>query len=151
MKSKKVLSVLVLGVGMLLGYAAASGGLSPLRRAEAAPSDTSDPLPSWNEGPARKAILQFVKDTTDRESPKYLHPKDRIATFDQDGTLWVEQPIYVQAMFALDRVRALARQHPEWKNQEPFKAYLTDDLKAMVGFNDKHTEKGNPEIRGIIT
>jgi phosphoserine phosphatase len=126
---------------MLLGYAAASRGLNPLRRVEAAPSETSDPLPSWNEGPARKAILQFVKDTTDRESPKYLHPKDRIATFDQDGTLWVEQPIYVQAMFALDRVRALAPQHPEWKDQEPFKAYLADDRKAMAGFNEHDWER----------
>jgi phosphoserine phosphatase len=82
-----------------------------------------------------------MQDTTDRASPRYVQPEDRIATFDQDGTLWVEQPIYTEAMFALDRVRALASQHPEWKNQEPFKAYLADDLKVMVGFNEQNWER----------
>ena len=65
-----------------------------------------DPLPSWNKGPAKDAILTFVKDTTEKSSPKYVEPKDRIATFDQDGTLWTEHPLYTQAMFALDRLQA---------------------------------------------
>jgi hypothetical protein len=145
MKSKKVLTLVLLGVAVLLSYWAASGELNVFRRAEAAPDASADaaplsvpdPLPSWHEGPTRKAILQFVRDTTNRESPKFIRTEDRIATFDQDGTLWVEQPIYTEAMFALDRVRALASLHPEWKNQEPFKAYLADDLKEMVGFNEQ--------------
>ena len=69
-----------------------------------AKTQAQDPLPSWNEGPAKQAILGFVKDTTERSSPKYVEPADRIATFEQDGTLWTEHPLYGQAMFALDRV-----------------------------------------------
>jgi phosphoserine phosphatase len=141
MKSKKALIIVLLGVAIPLAYVVGSGEYNSFRRAEAAPPPIADPLPSWNEGPTRKAILQFVHDMTDQESPKYVRPEDRIATFDQDGTLWVEQPIYVQAMFALDRVRTLAPQHPEWKNQEPFKAYLADDLKTMVGFNEHDWER----------
>ena len=74
-----------------------------------------DPLPSWNDGAAKRAILTFVKDTTDKHSPRYVEPSDRIATFDQDGTLWTEHPLYGQAMFALDLLAKLAPQHPEWK------------------------------------
>ena len=95
-----------------------------------------DPLPSWNDGPAKKAILTFVKDTTEKSSPKYVEPKDRIATFDQDGTLWTEQPLYSQAMFALDRVGKLAPQHPEWKDEEPFKSVLAGDHAAMGKFTE---------------
>src|SRR5277367_5845724 len=83
-----------------------------------------DPLPAWNEGPAKQAVLSFVKDTTEKSSSKYVEPKDRVATFDQDGTLWTEHPLYAQAMFALDRIGKLAPQHPEWKDTEPFKAVL---------------------------
>ena len=86
-----------------------------------------DPLPSWNNGPAKQAILKFVKDTTDKHSTSYVEPEDRIATFDQDGTLWTEQPLYGQAMFALDRVGKLAPQHPEWRQQQPFQAVLEGD------------------------
>src|SRR5271156_1807409 len=86
-----------------------------------------DPLPSWNDGSAKQSILSFVKDTTDKSSPKYVQPRDRIATFDQDGTLWPEHPLYAQAMFALDRLHELAPQHPEWKQREPFKAILAND------------------------
>ena len=70
---------------------------------------------SWNDGPAKQAIVDFVRATTDKASPHFVPPEDRIATFDQDGTLWVEHPLYAQAMFALDRVHALAPKHPEWK------------------------------------
>ncbi|MGP0065820.1 MAG: HAD family hydrolase [Isosphaeraceae bacterium] len=94
----------------------------------------TDPLPSWNDGPAKKAILEFVRATTDRSSPNYVPPGQRIATFDQDGTLWVEHPIYTQVMFAFDRVKALAARHPEWKDQEPFKAILSGDRAAMAKF-----------------
>ena len=78
----------------------------------------NDALPSWNEGPAKQSIVNFVKDVTDKSGPKYVEPQDRIATFDQDGTLWVEHPIYTQAAFALERVRELAPKHPEWKQHE---------------------------------
>lgn len=101
-------------------------------RAQAA----GDPLASWNEGPAKQAIVDFVKATTTEGSPQFVPPADRIATFDQDGTLWVEHPIYSQAMFALDRVQELAPQHPEWKTQEPFKSVLAGDREAMAKFTE---------------
>jgi len=100
----------------------------------------SDPLPSWNEGPAKQAIVDFVKTTTDKSSPKFVAPEDRIATFDQDGTTWVEQPIYSQVLFAFDRVGELAPQHPEWKTKMPFKAIVTGDKEAMSKFTMKDIE-----------
>jgi FMN phosphatase YigB (HAD superfamily) len=95
-----------------------------------------DPLPSWKDGLAKQAILTFVRDTTDRQSPRYVEPGDRIATFDQDGTLWTEHPLYTQAMFALDRVAKLVAQHPEWRQQQPFKAVLEGDRQAMGKFTE---------------
>ena len=80
---------------------------------EKATTQINDPLPSWNEGLAKQAIIEFVQATTDKSSPNYVEPCDRIATFDQDGTLWVEHPFYSQAIFALDRLKSLAPQHPE--------------------------------------
>ena len=100
----------------------------------------SDPLPSWNDGPAKQAILDFVKTTTDKSNAKFVAPEDRIATFDQDGTTWVEQPMYSQVLFALDRVGELAPQHPEWKTRMPFKAIVTGDKEAMAKFNLKDLE-----------
>src|SRR5205814_1500099 len=76
-------------------------------------------LASWNDGPAQQAIVDFVRITTDKASQSYVPPEDRIATFDQDGTLWIEHPLFTQAMFALDRVRALTPAHPEWKTEQP--------------------------------
>ena len=96
-----------------------------------------DPLASWNDGPAKQAILSFVAATTDKASPEYVRPEDRIATFDQDGTLWVSHPIYAQAMFALDRVHELVAKHPEWKKKEPFKAVLAGDREAMGKFTEQ--------------
>jgi phosphoglycolate phosphatase-like HAD superfamily hydrolase len=100
----------------------------------------ADPLPSWNDGPAKKALLEFVRATTEKGGPKYVPPEQRIATFDQDGTLWVEQPMYTQLRFALDRVVALAPQHPEWKTTEPFKSVLAGDREAMAKFTMKDFE-----------
>jgi phosphoglycolate phosphatase-like HAD superfamily hydrolase len=97
----------------------------------------ADPLPSWNDGPARQAILTFVQKATDRASAQYVPPEARIATFDNDGTLWSEQPIYFQFAFALARVRALAPRHPEWKTTQPFKAVLDNDLKALAASGQK--------------
>jgi phosphoglycolate phosphatase-like HAD superfamily hydrolase len=101
----------------------------------------TDPLPSWTDGPAKQAIVAFVNATTDKASPKFVPPEERIATFDQDGTLWVEQPIYTQVTFAIERVAALASKHPEWKEQEPFKAILTRDREAMAKFTLQDIEK----------
>ena len=95
-----------------------------------------DALASWNDGPAKQAILAFVQATTDQGSPSFVPPQDRTATFDQDGTLWVSHPLYTQAMFALDRVRELAPKHPEWKKKEPFKAVLAGDSAAMAKFSE---------------
>jgi hypothetical protein len=90
-----------------------------------------DPLPSWNDGAAKSAIVDFVDAVTTDGEPDYVPPDERIATFDNDGTLWVEQPYYTQLAFALDRIRALAPEHPEWREQQPFKAVLDNDLEAL--------------------
>ena len=103
-------------------------------------AQAADPLPSWNDGPAKQAILEFVRDTTDKANPKYVRPEERIATFDQDGTLWVSHPLYTQAMFALDRVRELVPKHPEWKNKEPFKAVIAGDREAIAKFSESDWE-----------
>lgn len=95
-------------------------------------AQTIDPLPSWNEGPAKTAIIEFVKATTDLANPKFVSPEARIATFDQDGTTWVEQPMYAQVMYCLDRVPALAEKKPELKSIEPFKTVLSGDREAMA-------------------
>ena len=99
--------------------------------ASTAAADT-DMLPSWNDGPAKSKIIKFVKTATDTANMKFVPPADRIAVFDNDGTLWASHPIYVQLAFALDRVKALAPQHPEWKNKQPFKAVLEGDLKTVM-------------------
>src|SRR5271165_4242836 len=91
-----------------------------------------DPLPSWNDGPATQAILAFVKEVTDKSDPKYVAPEDRIATFDQDGTLWVEHPMYTQVMYCLERVPALVEKKAELKNVEPFKTVLSGNREAMA-------------------
>jgi hypothetical protein len=92
----------------------------------------SDPLPSWNDTPTKQAIVEFVGRVTKAGGPDFVAPAERIATFDNDGTLWVEQPMYVQMAFALDRVKALAPQHPEWKDTLPFKAVLEGDMKTLA-------------------
>ncbi len=100
-----------------------------------------DPLPSWNDGPAKQAILAFVDKTTREGSPDFVPPELRIATFDNDGTLWVEQPIYTQVAFALDRVMTMAPEHPEWKDEEPFKSILGGDLKAALASGKEGVEQ----------
>jgi len=97
----------------------------------------TDPLPSWNDSQARQAIVEFVQKVTDKSSPQYVPPAERIATFDNDGTLWTEHPIYTQLAFAIDRVKALAPRHPEWKTKQPFKAVLDNDLKALAAAGEK--------------
>jgi hypothetical protein len=92
----------------------------------------ADPLPSWNEGAAKQAILTFVDRVTRQGGPDFVPPPERIATFDNDGTLWCEHPMPVQLAFALDRVKAMAPMHPEWKDTQPFKAALEGDMKALA-------------------
>jgi len=94
-------------------------------------AQASDLLPSWNDGTTKKAITDFVAKVTKEGGPGYVPIPERIAVFDNDGTLWSEQPMYVQMVFALDRVKALAPQHPEWKEKQPFKAALEGDMKTL--------------------
>ncbi|EAV44574.1 NapD-like protein [Roseibium aggregatum IAM 12614] len=102
----------------------------------------SDPLPSWNDGANKQAIVDFVEAVTAEGGADYVAPGDRIATFDNDGTLWVEHPMYTQFAFALDRVKAMAPDHPEWKTTQPFQAVLENDMEAL----GKAGEKGLLEI-----
>src|ERR1700754_56012 len=95
-----------------------------------------DPLPSWNATPTKQAVVEFVGRITKPGSPDFVAPAERIATFDNDGTLWVEQPMYVQMAFALDRVKAMAPQHPEWASTEPYRAVLAGDMKALAKFDE---------------
>lgn len=97
-------------------------------------SEINDPLPSWNDGAIKYNIIQFVNDVTNKNSNYYLSPEKRFAAFDQDGTLWVEQPMYTQVVFAFDRIAELAPQHPEWKTMAPFKYILARDKAAIANF-----------------
>jgi phosphoserine phosphatase len=92
----------------------------------------ADPLPSWNDTAAKKAVVTFVEKVTKEGSPDFVPVPERIATFDNDGTLWCEQPVYVQLFFAVDRVKALAPQHPEWRTNEPFASLLKGDMKGAL-------------------
>jgi phosphoserine phosphatase len=105
-------------------------------------AQTTDPLASWNDGKAKQAILKFVAEVTS-EGAAFVEPAERIAVFDNDGTLWSEQPIYFQLAFALDQVKAMASRHPEWKTQEPYKTLLAGDVKGALA-------QGEKAILGII-
>jgi len=94
--------------------------------------DPADLLPSWNDGLTKDAIINFVNKVTDKNNPNFVPAAERIATFDNDGTLWSERPVYFQLLFAIDRVKALAPQHPEWKTTQPFKAVIQNDMKALA-------------------
>jgi len=92
----------------------------------------ANPLPSWNDGAAKRSIIEFVGRVTKEGGGDFVPPADRIAVFDNDGTLWAEQPFYFQGLFVFDRVRVLVPQHPEWKDKQPFKAVLENDMKALA-------------------
>jgi phosphoglycolate phosphatase-like HAD superfamily hydrolase len=100
-----------------------------------------DPLPSWNDGAAKKAIVEFVQATTTQGNPKFVPPAERIATFDQDGTLWVEHPVYSQLMYCLDRVPAVVKAKPELANVEPFKTVMSGDREAIAKLSIQDLEK----------
>jgi hypothetical protein len=141
MKTRTVfLSTLFLSLILVLAGCTTNPTPSGTTAGQPAATAAADPLPSWNDGPAKQAILDFVKTTTDRSNPKFVPPEDRIATFDQDGTTWVEHPIYSQVLFAFDRVAELAPQHPEWKTKMPFKAIVTGDKEAIEKFTLKDIE-----------
>lgn len=131
-----LLAAALLTVGMLaapVAFARAPANAVQASKAPAA-AQAADPLPSWNDGAAKKAIIDFIAKVTKKGSPDFVPVAERIAAFDNDGTLWCEQPLPVQLYFALDRVKALAPQHPEWKTKEPFASLLKGDLKgAMAG------------------
>ena len=104
--------------------------------AEQAAAIQIDPLPSWNDGEVKQAIVSYVQGVTNPESDTFIPVADRIATFDNDGCLWSEQPAYFQLFFAIDRVKALASDHPEWKEEQPFKAVLENDMKTLASFGE---------------
>lgn len=112
---------------LLVVFAAAGGAFA----------QAGDPLPSWNDGAAKQSILRFVAAVTRDGSPDFVPAPRRIATFDNDGTLWPEQPIYVQFAFAIDRVKALAPLHPDWKEKQPFKAVLDGDMQALAASGER--------------
>lgn len=99
-----------------------------------------DALPSWREGDIKSAIVNFVKETTDKNSPHFVPEESRIACFDQDGTLWVEQPVYTQVFFILETIQNMAKTRPEWSEKEPFKTILSGDKKAMARLDQKDIE-----------
>jgi haloacid dehalogenase-like hydrolase len=96
-----------------------------------------EPLLSWQDGSAKRAIVEFVTRVTTRGGPDFVPESERMATFDNDGTLWAEQPMYIQMAFALDRVKALALQHPDWQHKQPFKAVLEGELKALATSSER--------------
>jgi phosphoserine phosphatase len=119
----------------------------------------ADPLPSWNDTAPKKAIVAFVEKVTKEGSPDFVPAQERIATFDNDGTLWAEQPMYFQAFFVFDRIKALAPQHPEWKSEEPFASVLKGDVKAALAGGEKallemvmatHAGMTTEEFDGIV-
>ena len=126
----------------------------------ASAASVAQPLPSWNEGPAKARILAFVQAVTDKSGKDFVPPAERIAVFDNDGTLWCEQPMYVQLAFVLDRVKELAPKHPDWKTKQPFKAVLERDLKALAAQGEKgamelvaatHTGMSSEDFNRIVS
>ena len=97
----------------------------------------SDPLPSWNDGAARTSIVEFVQAVSDQNGPDFVPVPERIAVFDNDGTLWSEKPMYFQLVFAIDRVKELADDHPEWKTTQPFQAVLENDMEALAASGER--------------
>jgi hypothetical protein len=124
------------------------------------PTPSANPLPSWNDGEAKQSITAFVAKVTKEGSPDFVPPDERIAVFDNDGTLWAEQPTYAQLLFALDRVKALAPQHPEWKEKEPFASLLKRDVKSALEGGERamleiimgtHAGMTTEEFHNIVT
>ena len=126
MRSKITWYITLLAALLCVGVCA---GAPPQQQVNLA---AGDPLPAWNDGAAKQSIIDFVTAVTDAAGADYVPPEERIATFDNDGTLWSEQPAYFQLLFAIDRVKAMAPEHPEWKTQQPFQAVLEEDMQALA-------------------
>jgi hypothetical protein len=142
-------SVAFLGLSMVEGAGRAGAAFAQ-----------ADPLPSWNDTAPRQAILSFVQAVTTEGSPDFVAPSERVAVFDNDGTLWVESPIYTQLAFVMDRVRALAPDHPEWATTQPFQAVLENDLAALSAAGEKgliellmatHAGMSTEDFEAIVT
>jgi phosphoserine phosphatase len=143
---------LTLPYALVLVFATVCSGL--------AVAQTADPLPSWSDGKTKQAVLAFVESVTTPGSPDFVPTAERIATFDNDGTLWPSHPTYTQLAFALDRIKALAPQHPEWKTKQPFKAVLDNDMQALAAAGEKglvelvmtsHAGMSTAEFEKIVT
>ncbi len=154
------LGLSVLAALLLAGCGGPTPGAAPSAPATTAREAAADPLPSWNEGASKKAIVDFVERVTRQGGPDFVQPSQRIATFDNDGTLWSEQPIYFQVAFALDRVKALAPHHPEWQQKQPFKGILEGDMKAVAAAGEQglldvmavtHAGNTTEEFEQIVT
>ena len=152
----------IAGLLLVITFTFACGtGSTPSPAATTSPQPAiADPLPSWNDSASKKAIVDFVGRVTRQGGPDFVAVSERIATFDNDGTLWSEQPLYFQLAFALDRVRALAPQHPEWKQKQPFKGILEGDMKAVAAAGEKgllevigatHAGNTTEEFEKIVT
>jgi hypothetical protein len=126
-----IVNRLVLAVAMAAALTVVPRAAGPAR------VPAADPLPSWNDGAAKTAILEFVSGVATKGSPRFMPPAERIAVFDNDGTLWAEQPLPFQALFMLDRVKALVPQHPEWKTEEPFASILKGDVRAALAGGER--------------
>jgi phosphoglycolate phosphatase-like HAD superfamily hydrolase len=134
MKSRRIHSILV---GVLFVSIGGCATEASKENDDNNVSATVDPLPSWNEGMSKKTIVDFVTKTATEGDPDFIPVADRIACFDNDGTLWSEQPLYFQLAFSLDQIKAMAPQHPEWKTKQPFKALLEGDLKTALADGEK--------------
>ncbi len=138
---RRVLVVVASCAVAFLGHALCLGQSAPAAAevsiATLTPARNSDPLPSWNDGPAKKSIIAFVEKITKDGSPDFVPVPERTATFDNDGTLWCEKPMPVQLFFVIDRVKSLAPQHPEWKDKEPFASILKGDPKGLMAGGER--------------
>jgi hypothetical protein len=137
MKIKTYLSVLIITASTVILCSCNQQKTKTESSASVIDSATADPLPSWNEGSVRQAIIDFVERTTKKGGVDFVPVTDRIACFDNDGTLWTEMPLPFQLLFAIDRVKAMAPQHPEWKIKQPFKGILEGDLKTAFEGGEK--------------
>ncbi|MEH6706233.1 MAG: HAD family hydrolase [Galbibacter orientalis] len=139
----KAINIIVLSIFLCSFIACKQNTTEAITEAEVTTVvEQADPLPSWNDGKTKKAIIEYVTDVTTKESANFIPIADRIATFDNDGTLWSEQPIYFQFFFALDRIKTMAPEHPEWKSKQPFKAVLENNMEELM----KQGEKGLLQI-----
>lgn len=133
-------SIQIVGIGLLaitiLGCEPSSTQKEPVAQ-ETSLKVEKPILPSWNDVASKKNIIAYVTDVTNSESPNFIEIKDRIATFDNDGNLWAEQPAYFQLYFAIDRIKAMAVDHPEWKSEQPYQAILENDMKALMAQGEK--------------